>query len=177
LIRPVLEEVCHLLIVVSNCTPGSAHSQAACAIWRNSSRPGSVDDRLATAGGQVPVAVGPRHACMNSSVTRTELLAFWYWIEWMSLPSRSMSKPASRSTRAFSLLLGLAPDEVLDVGVVGVEDDHLGRAPRLAAGLDRAGRGVGAAHEGDRARRGAAALDSSALERILERLTRRRSRP
>ena len=38
---------------------------------------------------------------MNSSETRTELLAFWYWIEWMSLPSRSMSKPASRSTRAF----------------------------------------------------------------------------
>src|SRR3954447_12892167 len=39
-------------------------------------------------------------ACMNSSVTRTELLAFWYWVEWLSLPSRSMSKPASRNTRA-----------------------------------------------------------------------------
>src|SRR5947199_6756104 len=39
-------------------------------------------------------------ACMNSSVTRTELLAFWYWIEWLSLPSRSMSNPASRRTRA-----------------------------------------------------------------------------
>src|SRR3954466_8015090 len=39
-------------------------------------------------------------ACMNSSVTRTELLAFWYWVEWLSRPSRSMSKPASRSTRA-----------------------------------------------------------------------------
>src|ERR687893_315726 len=39
-------------------------------------------------------------ACMNSSVTRTELLAFWYWRELLSLPSRSMSNPASRSTRA-----------------------------------------------------------------------------
>src|SRR5438270_6652457 len=39
-------------------------------------------------------------ACMNSSVTRTELLAFWYWVEWLSLPSRSMSKPESRRTRA-----------------------------------------------------------------------------
>src|ERR1700681_1064469 len=39
-------------------------------------------------------------ACMNSSVTRTELFAFWYWMEWLSLPSRSMSKPASRSARA-----------------------------------------------------------------------------
>src|SRR2546423_1652973 len=37
---------------------------------------------------------------MHSSVTRTELLAFWYCVEWLSLPSRSMSKPASRSTRA-----------------------------------------------------------------------------
>ncbi len=32
LIRPVLEAVCHLLMVVSNCMPGSAHSQAAWAI-------------------------------------------------------------------------------------------------------------------------------------------------
>ncbi len=37
---------------------------------------------------------------MNSSVTRTELLAFWYWIDKASRPSRSMSKPASRRTRA-----------------------------------------------------------------------------
>src|SRR6266511_1946773 len=37
---------------------------------------------------------------MNSSVTRTELFAFWYWVEWESLPSRSMSNPASRRTRA-----------------------------------------------------------------------------
>ncbi len=36
---------------------------------------------------------------MNSSETRTELLAFWYCTEAMSAPPRSMSKPASRSTR------------------------------------------------------------------------------
>ena len=46
-------------------------------------------------------------ACMNSSVTRTELLAFWYWIEWLSLPSRSMSKPASRSARALRSSMAL----------------------------------------------------------------------
>ena len=39
---------------------------------------------------------------MKSSVTRTELLAFWYWTRVMSLPPRSMSKPASRRTRIFS---------------------------------------------------------------------------
>src|SRR5919204_874343 len=37
---------------------------------------------------------------MNSSVTRTELLAFWYWMECESLPSRSMSKPASARAQA-----------------------------------------------------------------------------
>ena len=40
--------------------------------------------------------------------------------------------------------------------MVDVEHDHLGRAARLAARLDRAGPGVGAAHEGDRPGRGAA---------------------
>jgi hypothetical protein len=39
---------------------------------------------------------------MNSSVTRTELLAFWYCTDVMSLPPRSMSKPASRSARILS---------------------------------------------------------------------------
>ncbi|CAB4596355.1 unannotated protein [freshwater metagenome] len=38
-------------------------------------------------------------ARMNSSDTRTELFAFWYWTEMMSLPPRSMSKPASRRAR------------------------------------------------------------------------------
>src|ERR671935_1343425 len=37
---------------------------------------------------------------MNSSVTRTELFAFWYWMECESFPSRSMSNPASARARA-----------------------------------------------------------------------------
>jgi len=40
------------------------------------------------------------------------------------------------------LLLDLALDELLDVGVVDVEDDHLGCAAGLAAGFDDAGEGV-----------------------------------
>ena len=54
------------------------------------------------------------------------------------------------------LLLGLAPDELADVRVVDVQHDHLGRAARLAAGLDRAGPGVRPAHERDRPGGGAA---------------------
>src|SRR3954471_17841707 len=42
LMRPVFGDVCHALIVVSYCTPGSVHSQAACAIWRSSSRASAV---------------------------------------------------------------------------------------------------------------------------------------
>ena len=44
---------------------------------------------------------------MNSSETRTELLAFWYCTEMMSSPPRSMSKPASRSTRILRSSLAL----------------------------------------------------------------------
>ena len=39
---------------------------------------------------------------MNSSETRTELLAFWYWTLKMSSPPRSTSKPASRRARILS---------------------------------------------------------------------------
>ncbi len=60
--------------------------------------------------------------------------------------------------RGLLLLVGLAPDEVLDVRVVDVEDDHLRRAAGLAAGLDRPRPGVGAAHEGDGTAGGATLL-------------------
>ena len=48
------------------------------------------------------------------------------------------------------LFLGLAPDEIVDVGVVRVEDHHLGGPARLAAGLDDAREGVEALHETQR---------------------------
>ena len=95
---------------------------------------------------------------MNSSVTRTELLAFWYWIEWLSRAVEVHVEAGVAQRPGLALLAGLAPDELLDVGVVDVEDDHLGGAAGLAARLDGAGRRVGAPHEADRARRRAAAL-------------------
>src|SRR5580700_8559683 len=94
-------------MVVSYCSPGSAHSQAEWAIWRNRSRAGRVRTTepsvLAVRSQSRPSIT----ACMNSSVTRTELLAFWYCVEWLSEPSRSMSKPASRSTRALRSSIAL----------------------------------------------------------------------
>ena len=102
LIRPEFGQVCHSLIVVSYCTPGSAQRQAASASCSRRSRAGSrscTEPSLRAVSSQS----SPRSArSMNSSVTRTELLAFWYWIEAKCSESRRMSKPASRSAAAFS---------------------------------------------------------------------------
>src|SRR4051794_16435284 len=108
LMRPEFGDVCHWLIVVSYCTPGSAHCQAASAISRISSRAGIGSPT----GSPVWRAIRCQSwsfstACMNSSVTRTELLAFWYWIEVKPSPSIDMSKPASRRAPAFFSSLAL----------------------------------------------------------------------
>src|SRR3954462_4733069 len=100
LMRPVFDAVCQLLIVVSNCMPGSAHSHSDRRIWCI-----RLLARIVWTVSPVVTALrfqsrSSTTACMNASVTRTELFAFWYWIEWLSLPSRSMSKPASRNARA-----------------------------------------------------------------------------
>ena len=57
-----------------------------------------------------------------------------------------------------ALFLGLAPNELFDVGMVDVQDDHFRRTTRLATRLDGAGACVGAAHERHRARCGATTL-------------------
>src|SRR5215218_1434738 len=103
LMRPEFGDVCHWLIVVSYWTPGSAHSQAASAMSRMSSRAGTGSPT----GSPVVRATRSQSAscstaCMNSSVSRTELFAFWYWIEVKPSPSIDMSNPASRSAAALS---------------------------------------------------------------------------
>ena len=64
-------------------------------------------DRLAGAAGDQPPLAVLLDRRMNSSVTRTELFAFWYWIEWKPSPSIDMSKPASRRAAALSSSLAL----------------------------------------------------------------------
>ena len=54
----------------------------------------------------------------------------------------------------------LALDEVDDVGMVDVEDDHLGGAASLASGLDYSGEGVETFHEAERAAGDAAAAET-----------------
>ena len=67
-------------------------------------------------------------------------------------------------------------DEFDDVRMVGIEDDHLRGAPRLAARLDHAGERVVALHERHRTGGGAAAARSSFEERIGDRFVPVRSR-
>ena len=59
--------------------------------------------------------------------------------------------------RDLLLLLHLPVDVLLDVGMIDVDDDHLGRAPRGAARLDGAGSAVADLEEAHEARRLAAA--------------------
>src|SRR4051812_10640732 len=102
LMRPEFGDVCQSLIVVSYWTPGSAQRHAASAISRMSSR-ASVVSTTAPSTRAVSCHSSPfSTARMNSSVTRTELLAFWYWIDLKPSPSIDMSKPASRSACALS---------------------------------------------------------------------------
>src|SRR5436305_13330317 len=81
LMRPAFFAVCQRLIVVSYCMPGSAHSHADWAIWLMSSRAFSVFTGSPLVTALSCQSRSSRTACMNCSVTRTELFAFWYWIE------------------------------------------------------------------------------------------------
>ncbi len=77
-IRPVSGLVCQSLIVSSYCRPGSAQAHAASLILVNSSRASTVSMTSPVPRERRPNSVPSSTARMNSSVTRTELLAFWY---------------------------------------------------------------------------------------------------
>src|SRR3954451_4614586 len=100
--RPVSGLVCQSLMVSSYCRPGSAHSHAAWLILVNSSRASTVSMTSPVLRALSPNDVPSPTARMNSSLTRTELLAFWYCTEVMSEQPRAMSKPASRRARILS---------------------------------------------------------------------------
>src|SRR3954452_25614071 len=100
--RPVSGLVCQSLIVSSYWIPGSAHRQAASAILRNSCAASTVSITSPVMRARRPNWPLASTARMNWPLTRTELIAFWYCTLVMSCPPRSMSNPASRSTRIFS---------------------------------------------------------------------------
>ena len=81
LIRPEFGQVCQRLIVVSYCTPGSPQAQAPSAIWPSTSRAGQLGPALRVGHPVGGPGLSSATACMNSSLTRTERLAFWNRIE------------------------------------------------------------------------------------------------
>ncbi len=91
LMRPVFGSVCQELIVVSYWTPGSAQRQAASAISRSSFFASTVSTTAPSVRALRFHSLPASAACMNASVTRTELFAFWYWIEPQSGESSDMS--------------------------------------------------------------------------------------
>src|SRR5579859_4041825 len=91
LIRPALGVVCQRLIVLSNWRPESAHSHEASAICRQRLRALIVSKVFLVVTALRSLSSSFSTARIKASVTRTELLAFWYWTEKLSLPSRSIS--------------------------------------------------------------------------------------
>ncbi len=89
--RPALGLVCQRWIASSYCTPGSPQAQAASAISRISSRAGIVS--WTSPVWTVRVSQGSSASTLrkNSSVRRTELFAFWNWIERQASPFRPRS--------------------------------------------------------------------------------------
>src|SRR5215469_18586885 len=81
LIRSVFLLVCHLFTVVSYCMPGSPHCHVACEILRSRWRALEVFIGWPPFTARVEKSPSRSTAFMKSSVTRTELLAFWKKME------------------------------------------------------------------------------------------------
>src|SRR5216117_3915227 len=90
LMRPVFGSVCHELIVVSYWTPGSAQRHAASAIWCRRFRAFLVSTTEPSVRAVKFHSSSLSTAFMKASETRTELLAFWYWIDAQSGESSDM---------------------------------------------------------------------------------------
>ena len=157
LIRPDAGHVCHSLIVVSYCIPGSAHAHAASRDLTHEFTGARRLNRLARRHAlELPVLVQLIRA--HELVGHPHRVVRVLILDRIRVPAVEVHIESGVSQRSRLLfLVRLAPDEVADVGVVDVEDDHLRCATGLAAGLDGPGRGVCASHERDGTRRRPAA--------------------
>ena len=127
------------LIVVSYCTPGSAQRRSGVGDLAEQ-LPGihAIDRGAVHARGQLPLlaALGALHELVRDAHRVVRVLVLDRG-EVLEVEGHVEAGVAQR--RCLLLLAGLAPDELDDVRVVDVENDHLGRPARLAARLDRAG--------------------------------------
>ena len=89
--RPPAGAVCHSLMGVSYCTPGSADCHAANATRSQSARAGSDFATTPSVRRTRSHSRSSRTAARKSAVTRTELLAFWPETVWYASPCQSVS--------------------------------------------------------------------------------------
>ncbi len=103
LIRPVLGTTFQSWMIESNCRPGSPQIHAASAISFQTSRALYVSMTRPSTTALVVHGLSSTTACMNSSVTRTEWLAFWNCTESYAPPGtlKPTLYPASISAHAF----------------------------------------------------------------------------
>jgi hypothetical protein len=90
-IRPAFGLVCQRWIVSSYCTPGSPQAHAASEISRRSSAAGISPAVSPPATVLVCQSSPASTRRKKSSVSRTELFAFWNWIERQASPLRPRS--------------------------------------------------------------------------------------
>src|SRR5258707_13368887 len=106
LMRAVFFEVCQRLTVVSYCMPGSPQRQVASESLYSNSFALKVCMGRPSLTARVEKSASRRTAYMKSSVTRTELLAFWKKMEeYASESGEDPSYPAA--TRAWALASSL----------------------------------------------------------------------
>ena len=158
LIRAVFFEVCQRLTVVSYCMPGSPQCQVASEILNSSSFALKVCIGASVfhcAGGEVGVAENRVHEIVGHADGVVGVL------EEDGAVGLGVGRGAIVSgcdqRVGFGFFFGLALDEVDDIGMIDVQDDHLGGAAGLPSGLDDSGESVETFHEAERAAGGAAA--------------------
>src|SRR4029077_17616048 len=91
LMRAVALQVCQRLTVESYRTPGAPECQAVSEIFFSRSRAPSFSEGDPSVTLRVHQSRSASTACMNSSVTRTEWLAFWKKTELYASPSIELS--------------------------------------------------------------------------------------
>src|SRR5262245_50342185 len=89
LIGPALGHVCHALMVVSNCTPGSAQRHAALPICSHSSAAWNLLATCPVVRQCVFHSPFLSRVSKNASGMRTELLLFWPLTVWYASPLKS----------------------------------------------------------------------------------------
>src|SRR6202043_3656442 len=99
--RSVSGHVCHSLIVVSNCMPGSPHTYVPSAMSRIRSRARYVSTTSPVLTAWVSHVLSSSTARMKSSGTRTLLFEFWKKTDEYAGPVNEPSYPASMSAQAF----------------------------------------------------------------------------